>query len=199
MSKSEVFSATYLTKVSRKGELLQRLGDLHAVLRDLSQEPSDRPEGLQRTAAQLISPRIMGNQDKDLRLMSCVCVVDIFRLFAPEAPFTEEEMVTVFEAILTQLRALATVVDVGEGTGAKIMYILTSLATVKTCVVPVLLAQGGVAGAEELVQSMFEALISNVRSEHSEEGVCVCVKKKSNFVSLCVSSRSLCFCIYYGA
>jgi len=177
MSKSEVFSATYLTKVSRKGELLQRLGDLHAVLRDLSQEPSDRPEGLQRTAAQLISSRILGNPDKDLRLMSCVCVVDIFRLFAPEAPFTEEEMVTVFEAILAQLKNLSTIQDVGEGTGAKIMYILTSLATVKTCVVPVLLAQAGVEGAEALVLSLFDTLISNIRADHSEEGMHVFVHR----------------------
>jgi len=155
--------------VSRKGELLQRLSELHNVLRGLSQEPSDRPEGLQRTAAQLIDKRIMGNSDKDLRMMGSVCIVDIFRLFAPEAPFTEEEMVSVFETILGQLKLISTH-DPGAGTGAKIMYILTSLATVKTCVVPVLLAQSGVAGAEELVLSMFKTLISNIRPEHGEEG-----------------------------
>lgn len=165
----DVFSANYLGKETRKGALVSKLNELHKVLKGLSQDPADRPEGLKRTAAQLISTKILGNPDKDLRLLASCCIVDVFRLFAPDAPYSDEEMVAVFDVIIAQLRGLS-MHDPGAGTGNKIMYILNSLATVKTCVVPVILAQSGIAGAEDLVKALFEALISSVRPEHGEDG-----------------------------
>lgn len=164
-----VFAADFLGKETRKGHLVTKLNDLHKVLKSLSQDPADRPDGLKRTAAQLISDKILQNPDKDLRLLASCCIVDVFRLFAPEAPYSDEEMVKVFEVIIAQLRGLS-MHDPGAGTGNKIMYILTSLATVKTCVVPVILAQSGISGAEELVKGLFDALISSVRPEHGEDG-----------------------------
>jgi len=169
----EMFSAGYLGKEQRKGALLTKLNELHKTLKGLSQDPEDRPEGLKRTAAQLISNKVLGNPDKDLRLMASCCIVDVFRLFAPEAPYSDEEMVAVFEVIIAQLRGLS-MHDPGASTGNKIMYILTSLATVKTCVVPVILAQSGIAGAEDLVKGMFDAIISSVRPEHGDEGTYCC-------------------------
>ena len=50
------------------------------------------------------------------------------------------------------------------------MYILRSLATVNTCVLPVLLSAQGVEGAEEIVTSMFHAFISSIHFEHDDEG-----------------------------
>ena len=169
MAGEDVFSANYLGKETRKAVLLTKLNELHKALKGLSQDPADRPEGLQRTAAQLISNKILGNPDKDLRLMASCCIVDVFRLFAPDSPYSDDENVAVFKVIIAQLRGLS-MHDPGAGTGNKIMYILTSLATVKTCVVPVILAQNGIAGAEELVKSLFEALVSSVRPEHGEDG-----------------------------
>lgn len=168
-AEEDVFSASYLGKETRKSALLTKLNDLHKVLKGLSQDPADRPEGLQRTAAQLISSKILGNPDKDLRLMASCCIVDVFRLFAPDSPYSDEENVSVFEVIISQLRGLS-MHDPGKGIGNKIMYILTSLATVKTCVVPVILAQSGIAGADDLVKSLFDALVSSVRPEHGDDG-----------------------------
>jgi sister chromatid cohesion protein PDS5 len=167
-------SGAWLGKVSRKGEIISRLSELHEVLRDMPQlEMADRPAGFKKTVSQLISARILGNSDKDMRLLACCCLCDIFRISAPDIPFSDEECVKVFEVLVNQLRGLATFDRKVSGTGTKIMYILRSLATVNTCVLPVILAAQGVEGAEEVVTGMFHAFISGIHSEHEEEGTFV--------------------------
>ena len=78
-------------------------------------------------------------------------------------------MIRVFEVINAQIRSLSNY-EISSATGSKVLYILTSLATVKSCVVPVIMAQSGVQGAEEVMISLFDALISSFRPEHGEEG-----------------------------
>jgi sister-chromatid-cohesion protein PDS5 len=165
-----VYNSTFLKNATRKSDLLSRLSDLHKSLSTLSQEVEDRPRGLKNTAMQLVSGRILGHQDKDVRLMAACCLVDVLRVYAPDAPFGNEEVVTVFEVIIVQLQGLATH-DTSSGIGAKIFYILSSLSTFKSCVLPVILAQSDVPGAAELVPSLFDALLSSINDNHSEEGI----------------------------
>ena len=166
-----VYDPDFLGKVTRKGDLVQRLNTLHKSLTTLSQELSDRPKGLKTTAAELVSDKILKHPDKDVRLLAVCCIVDIFRVFAPEAPYADEEMIRVFEVINSQIRSLSTY-DITSTTGNKVLYILTSLSVVKSCVVPVILAQSGVQGADEVMISLFDGLISSFRAEHGEEGSC---------------------------
>ena len=167
---SDVFSAGYLSKATRKSDLISRLKHLHGELSAISQDPKDRPKGLGTAAAQLISQRILGHVDKEVRLLSACCIVDVLRIYAPEAPYDDKELCRVFEVINSQLRGLATH-DTSIGIGAKIFYILGSLSMVKSCVVLVMLAQGGAEGADELLRGLFESLVSSVRAEHSDEVV----------------------------
>ena len=165
-----VYHPDYLGKVARKGDLVSRLNTLHKSLQSLSQDLSDRPSGLQATAMQLVSEKMLKHQDKDVRLLAVCCIVDIFRVFAPEAPYGDEEMVTVFDVINNQIRSLSNY-EITSATGSKVLYILTSLATVKSCVVPVIMAQGGVPGADDVMAGLFDALISSFRADHGEEGM----------------------------
>ena len=172
MSKQQqkVFEASFLGKVTRKSEVIGRLEELHLVLKEMPQlDQAERPSGFVKTAAQLMSQRILGNSDKDMRLLACCCIVDMFRVSAPDIPFSDDECVTIFEVLVGQLRGLANV-DIYSGSGSKIVYILNSLATVNTCVLPVILAASGVRGAAEVVMSLFQALILSVHSDHDEEG-----------------------------
>lgn len=164
-----VYEPNFLGKSGRKGDLINRLNELHKSLIELGQDENDLPKGLQQTAAQLVSTKILGHSDKDVRLLAACCIVDILRVFAPEAPYGDEEMVRVFEVIIAQIRSLSTY-DIGSATGSKIVFILNSLATVKSCVVPVIMGQTGVPGAEDLTTSLFDALISVFRPEHTEDG-----------------------------
>lgn len=169
-SVAKVFDSRFLGKVTRKSEIVSRLNDLHATLREAPQmEQSERPAGFESTAAQLISQRILGNSDKDVRLLACCCIVDMFRVSAPDIPFSDDECVKIFEVLVTQLRSISTV-DIASTTGAKVMYILHSLSSVNTCVLPVILSHNGVSGASEIVMSTFQVLIHSVHQDHQEEG-----------------------------
>ena len=166
---TQMFEPAYLGKVTRKSDIISRLNELHVLLREMPQlEAAERPAGFTKTAAQLISQRIMANTDKDMRLLACCCIVDMFRISAPDIPYSDEECVTIFEALVSILRGLATC-DPSVGNGTKIVYILQSLATVKTCVLPVILASSGVPGAEDVQLGMFHALVSSVHADHGEE------------------------------
>lgn len=57
----------------------------------------------------------------------------------------------IFEMISSLLYGLSTLdVTSAAGSGSKLNYILNSLAVIKSCVVPVILAQNGVKGADEV-------------------------------------------------
>lgn len=166
----KVFDSKHLGKVTRKSEIISRLNDLHASLREAPQmEQAERPAGFENTAAQLISQRIMGNSDKDVRLLACCCIVDMFRVSAPDIPFSDDECVKIFDVLVAQLRSISTC-DISSATGGKVMYILHSLSSVNTCVLPVILSHNGVSGASEIVMSMFQVLIQSVHQDHEEEG-----------------------------
>lgn len=165
-----VFGVNILTKYPKKADLINYLNELHKSLSQLSQEIVDRPKGLKQTALQLVSPKLLNHTDKDVRVLCTCCIVDVLRVFAPEAPYSNEDTISAFKAIATQLRGLAIYDSVSTILSSKTFYILNSIATVQSCVVPVILVQSGVFGADDVVLDMFEALLSAVRPEHPEEG-----------------------------
>eukprot|EP00601_Ochromonadales_sp_CCMP2298_P006844 CAMPEP_0173208958 /NCGR_PEP_ID=MMETSP1141-20130122/22822_1 /TAXON_ID=483371 /ORGANISM="non described non described, Strain CCMP2298" /LENGTH=211 /DNA_ID=CAMNT_0014135501 /DNA_START=122 /DNA_END=753 /DNA_ORIENTATION=+ len=157
-----------IAKLTRKIDIIKHLNELHTILSELGQEIGDRPKDLKFTAQQLVSPKLLSHSDKDVRLLSVCCIVDVLRVFAPEAPYNNEDTITVFEAITSQLHGLATH-ESAHIVSSQVYYILNSISTVQSCVVPVILEQSGVKGAEEVVVAMFEAILASVRPEHPEE------------------------------
>jgi sister chromatid cohesion protein PDS5 len=165
-----LYGVNILNKFSKKGDLINYLNDLHKSLSLVGQEIADRPKNLKDTALQLVSPKLLSHNDKDVRVLTTCCIVDILRIFAPEAPYNNEDTISVFKAIVSQIRGLATY-DAGSNIlSSKVYYILNSIATVQSCVVPVILSQSGVFGADEVVSSMFDAILASVRVEHPDEG-----------------------------
>ena len=84
-SKQDIYGVNITTgKYKNKSELINYLKELHTNLHGLSQELADRPKGLQNIALQLIEPKILNNSDKDVRLLTSCCIVDLLRIYAPE-------------------------------------------------------------------------------------------------------------------
>ena len=165
---SRALSPSLLT-TNKKLELTKNLLELSSVLSLIGQTPGDRPRGLETISTQLVSPRLLAHHDKDVRLLTTCCIVDVLRIFAPEAPYSEDDLVRIFRVIIAQIRCLSTCDVQDSATGEKTLYILQSLAVVKSCVVPVGLAKNGVEGADGLVHELFDAIISSIRSEHTSE------------------------------
>ena len=160
----------FFSKSIKKRDLLGELMKVHDRLSGLSQDPEARPEDIGLIASNLLNECTIDNKDNEVRLIVACCLVDILRIFAPVAPYNDEELLKVFRIIVAQLRCLGSS-ELDTFTGSKIFYILNSLSVVKSCVVMVYLAQSGSSDSEELYLSLIRAILHSARSDHSEEVV----------------------------
>ena len=72
-------------------ELLSRLKTLCDELRDIEQEEADT-ESLTRPARELASHSLIQHKDAGVRAWTACCIVEMFRLFAPNAPYTASQL-----------------------------------------------------------------------------------------------------------
>lgn len=61
---------------------------LARAFQDMGQDDNDQYAGL---ALHLASDYLMDHQNKDVRLLVACCLADVFRIFAPDAPFKDSE------------------------------------------------------------------------------------------------------------
>ena len=66
------------------------LQNLAHELSDADQEGGAAKYG--SVAASLVSPFILKHRDKDVRAHAACCLADILRIFAPDAPYDEEQL-----------------------------------------------------------------------------------------------------------
>jgi sister-chromatid-cohesion protein PDS5 len=71
--------------------LIERLGKLTKELEELDQETVDQ-DSLKDVAQALGSKNLIGHKDAGVRARTASCLVDILRLCAPDAPFSEDEL-----------------------------------------------------------------------------------------------------------
>jgi len=67
---------------------------LAKAFQEMSQDENNASE-YKQLALYLVSEFFLDHRNKDVRLLVACCIADIFRVFAPEAPFTESEVVKV--------------------------------------------------------------------------------------------------------
>lgn len=85
------------TLISRPGkpiaisELLRRLKALHRELSELDQEVADR-DSLVPVAQQLAQRTLLDHKDRGVQAWTALCVVEMFKLLAPDAPFKPSQL-----------------------------------------------------------------------------------------------------------
>lgn len=67
-------------------ELHRRLKALFAEIAVMAQEEADR-ETLVPVAQELAHPNLLSHRDKGVKAYTALCIVEMFRLLAPDAPF----------------------------------------------------------------------------------------------------------------
>ena len=67
---------------------------LAKAFQEMSQDENNASE-YKQLALYLVSEFFLDHRNKDVRLLVACCIADIFRVFAPDAPFTESEVVKV--------------------------------------------------------------------------------------------------------
>jgi len=73
------------------GDLLSRLKALCEELRGLEQDEADR-ESLEPVAKELAHQSLIQHKDGGVRAWTACCIVDMFRLCAPDAPYTAQQL-----------------------------------------------------------------------------------------------------------
>ncbi|GAO48743.1 hypothetical protein G7K_2913-t1 [Saitoella complicata NRRL Y-17804] len=129
-------------------DLLKRLKQLHAELTPMEQDDFDRSSSsIKRVVTELASSNLIGHKDKGVRAYTACCLADILRLFAPDAPYTQKELQTIFEFFVKQLKGLENQESPWWGQYA---YLLDNLSTVKSVVLITDLPNG-----EDLMTDLF--------------------------------------------
>lgn len=72
-------------------DLLRRLETLARELQGYEQDEVDT-ESLKTTAKELANQQLLSHKDKGVKALTASCVVDVFRLCAPNAPYTQQQM-----------------------------------------------------------------------------------------------------------
>ena len=150
------FQEKILVKGYSADVILKKLKALHNELADLDQDIDKK--SLSSVRQELISTSILLHKDAGVKAYAACCLADLLRLYAPDAPYTSNELRDIFQFFFHQLsRGL-------QGPEApyynEYFHLLESLSTVKSVVLICDLAS-----AESLMAQVFRDLFGLVRKD----------------------------------
>lgn len=93
------------------GELLKRLQELAHELGEMEQEEDeDAKQSFTKIAKDLSSEQLLAHKERGVRAWTACCAVEVLRLCAPDAPFSERELKVCLRSSTASLITLANVV-----------------------------------------------------------------------------------------
>lgn len=159
--KSNAKKLSFNEKLVGKGlstdAVLKKLKALHTELADMDQELVDI-SSLNTARKELISTSIMLHKDRGVKAYAACCLADILRLYAPDAPYTHNELRDIFQFFFRQLNAGLKGAE--SSYYNEYFHLLESLSTVKSVVLVCDLPN-----AEELMVEIFRDFFSLVRRD----------------------------------
>ena len=145
-------------------ELLRRLKKLHRELIDIDQEDAHK-ESFVPVARELANVNLLNHKDRGVKAWVAACIVEIFRIVAPNAPYNGPQLKEIFSLFITStIPALANPMDPYND---QHLRVLTSLDEVKSIVLLTDLN-----GSESLMVKLFNScfdILSDSTKNDSEE------------------------------
>ncbi|KAK7332449.1 hypothetical protein VNO80_29201 [Phaseolus coccineus] len=155
-SKLESLPSSYDTLI----ELLQQAA---SCLTDLDQSPSASTlESMKPFFSAIVKPELLKHQDSDVKLLVAICVCEITRITAPEAPYSDDVLKDIFQLIVGTFSGLS---DTSGPSFERRVAILETLAKYRSCVVMLDLE------CDDLVNEMFSTFFAVARDDHPENVV----------------------------
>ncbi|SGY76821.1 BQ5605_C005g03519 [Microbotryum silenes-dioicae] len=142
-------------------ELQKRLRTLHNELAEIDQDLIVT-SSLDKVAKELISSSLLLHKDRGSKAYLACCLADILRLYAPEAPYTQDELKFLFQQIKH-------VGDPSDAHQSQYFYLVDSLSNVKSIVLICDLDSG-----DELMAEIFKQCFNTITS-NSPKNVEICV------------------------
>jgi sister-chromatid-cohesion protein PDS5 len=141
--------------------LLKRIKALHTELADMDQELVE-VSSLDGVRKELISHTILLHKDKGVKAFAACCTADLLRLYAPDAPFTQDELTDIFQFFIRQLVGNLKSTDTPYYN--QYFHLLESLSTVKSVVLVCDLPK-----SDDLVEQFFKDFFKLVRFDLSKK------------------------------
>ncbi|KAH9832697.1 sister chromatid cohesion and DNA repair protein (BimD) [Teratosphaeria destructans] len=129
------------------GDLLRRLKTLAEELQSLSQDHADRAS-LVPKAQELANQQLLGHKDKGVKAWTLLCIVEMFRLLAPDAPYKGGQLKQIFDIFTNAV--VPALASPSDPYSQQYLAILTSLTTIKSIV---LLTD--IPGSDTLILNLF--------------------------------------------
>lgn len=133
------FKDKLLGKGLNADALLKKLQDLHQNLAQLDQETVDQAS-LHSVRKELVNTSLLLHKDQGVKAYVACCLADILKLYAPDAPYTQNELRDIFDFFLKQLQKYLKGQD--SPYYDQYFHLLESLATVKSIIIVVDLPDG---------------------------------------------------------
>ncbi|BFZ54407.1 Sister chromatid cohesion protein pds5 [Savitreella phatthalungensis] len=105
MSRAGSSASSSFTGKGTANDLVVQLKGLHQRLAEQEQEEAD-PGELRALARKLVNAAVLTHKNRDVQAYAACCVADVLRLAAPDAPFDQAQMRTIFECFVRQLKNL---------------------------------------------------------------------------------------------
>lgn len=139
-------------------DLVRRLKECAQSFQNMSQE--DDNTAYIPLAIHLASECFLEHPSKDVRLLVACCVADVFRVFAPDAPYKDpEQLKAIFYFFIEQLQGLE---DPKDTIFKRYFYLLENLAWVKTFNICIELEEN-----QMIFTKLFHLIFSIVNDNHS--------------------------------
>ncbi|XP_077461191.1 sister chromatid cohesion protein PDS5 homolog A isoform X2 [Stigmatopora argus] len=143
-------------------EVVKRLKMVVKTYMDMDQDSEEEKQQYLGLALHLASEFFLRNPNKDVRLLVACCLADIFRIYAPEAPYTShDKLKDIFLFITRQLKGLE---DTKSPQFNRYFYLLENLAWVKSYNICFELED-----CNEIFTQLFKTLFSVINNSHNQK------------------------------
>ncbi|CAL1601436.1 unnamed protein product [Knipowitschia caucasica] len=143
-------------------EVVKRLKMVVKTYMDMDQDSEEEKQQYLGLALHLASEFFLRNPNKDVRLLVACCLADIFRIYAPEAPYTShDKLKDIFLFITRQLKGLE---DTKSPQFNRYFYLLENLAWVKSYNICFELED-----CNEIFIQLFKTLFSVINNNHNQK------------------------------
>lgn len=141
-------------------DLVRRLKDISMAFQQLSQD-DDNSQYIP-LALSLSNDFYLEHSSKDVKLLVACSIADVFRVYAPNAPYQNEELIKkIFRFFIDQLHGLS---DPKHPTFKRYFYLLENLAWVKSFNICIELED-----SQSIFCELFSLIFSIVNENHSEK------------------------------
>ncbi|KAF8978961.1 hypothetical protein BGZ46_005971 [Entomortierella lignicola] len=148
-------------------DLLNKLKELHSELKAMEQESVDT-QSFSAVTKQLIDSSLVNHKDKGVRIYTACCIADLLRLYAPDAPYTNNNLKVIFGLFVSELRNISSPKSPYFN---MYYYLLESLSAVKSIVLITDLKN-----ADELMVELFRNTFDDIRPQQAKN-VQICMSE----------------------